>query len=103
MQKAGGIIMSDGPTDFSSGYLFESQKGISDQRSARDLPPHEDFGQGRSFDSGTSSGGGGSFVGAILFGLGQFVLFMLPIVWEIVKAVVIGIGQIIGWLLFRRR
>lgn len=96
-------MMSDGPTDFGSGYLFESQKGISDRRAARGLPQHEDFGRGRSFDNGTSSGGGGSFVGAILYGLGQFALFMLPIVWEIVKAVVIGIGQMIGWLLFRRR
>lgn len=91
--------MNDGPTDFGSGYLFESQKGISDRRAARGLPPHEEFGQGRSFNNGASSRGGGSFVGAVLFGLGQFVLFMLPILWEIVKIVLTGIGQMIGWLL----
>lgn len=95
-------MMSDGPYDFGSGHLFESQKGISDRRAERGLPPHEDFGQGRSFDK-ASSDGGGSVVGAILSGLGQFALFLLPILYEIAKAVIVGFFQLLGWIILRRR
>jgi hypothetical protein len=59
--------MSDGPTDFESGYFFESQKGISDRRAARgpDQGPMRSTTHA-SDGAASSGGGGGSILGLLL-------------------------------------
>lgn len=91
--------MGDGPTDFGSGYIFESQKGISDRRAARGMPPHEDFGQGRSFDTGTSSGGGGGLVGFLFHAIFWLIVGAGWLGWQMLKIVF----TIFGMMLSRRR
>ena len=87
--------MSDGPSDFGSGYLFESQKGISDQRAARGLPPHEDFAQRRNPDTGTSSGSGSGLVGFLFRAVFWMMIGAGWLAWQMLK--------IISAIVFTRR
>jgi hypothetical protein len=74
--------MADGPLDYDSGYIFESQKGISDRRAAAGFPPGpRDAGQGSgSTGGGDVTGGGGSLIATLLLGA-------LFLIWKIVKVV----------------
>nr|WP_230832487.1 hypothetical protein [Qipengyuania citrea] len=56
--------MSDGPLDFESGYFFESQKAISDRRSARGLDQGPSC-SSSSIGDGASNLGGAGLVGFI--------------------------------------
>ena len=77
--------MSDGPTDFGSGYFFESQKGISDRRAARGMSAHEDFAQGRSFNNAASSSGGTGLVGFLFQAVFWLFVGALWLGWQMLK------------------
>lgn len=84
--------MSDGPSDYGSGYLFESQKGISDRRAGLGL----EQGPPSSSDSGTGGGSGS--------GSGIASLIGTVIYWLIVGMFWFGVQflKTIWWLIFSR-
>jgi hypothetical protein len=77
--------MSGGPSDYGSGYLFESQKGISDRRAALGL------GQGPSTfasnDGGSSASGsaGRGVVGFLLLTMFWFFVRAGWLSWQVIK------------------
>ena len=68
--------MADGPLDYDSGYIFKSQKGISDRRAARGFPP----GSGYACQGSGSTGRGKSLIAALLFGA-------LSLMWKTVEVI----------------
>ncbi len=89
--------MADGPLDYDSGYIFESQKGISDRIAARGFPPGAG---GTQWSGGSTSrvvGHGGSTIGSIIIKVITFLMIagLIAAVVATVAAVVVG-----GWLLY---
>lgn len=88
-------MMSDGPLDFDSGYIFESQKGISDRRSAFGLD------QGQSRSSFASCEGPASSRGTGLIGIVFIALFWLAVGavwlgWQMLRATFCLIGMLLS-------
>jgi hypothetical protein len=87
--------MSDGPLDHSSGYIFESQKGISDRRAARGFPSGYDAGRG----GGSTRGGevAGGTLGDFIF---KIVVFLMVAGAIVAVAASIAIMVAGAWLLY---
>jgi hypothetical protein len=89
--------MADGPLDYGSGYIFESQKRISDRRAARGFSP----GPGEAHWSGGSTGGdvgrGGGTLGDFII---KAIVFLM--VAGLIVAVVASVAAMIvgAWLFY---
>lgn len=89
--------MSDGPLDYGSGYIFESQKGISDRRAERALLPEPaDAGRGSS-SIASQGGGGGGWTETVLLGLLSLVAFLAPYIWLAFWEVLKLLGKMLMW------
>lgn len=88
--------MSDGPLDYSSGYIFESQKGISDRRAARGfLSGYDDARRG----GGSTRGGdvAGGTLGDFIFKIVVFLIVSGAIV-AVAASIAIMVAGV--WLLY---
>lgn len=91
--------MADGPLDYGSGYIFESQKGISDRRAAAGFPTGSD-GAGRKGGSIVSQGGsGGGWIATVLLGLLSLIAFLAPFIWLAFWEVLKLLGKMLMWAL----
>ncbi|WP_202988407.1 hypothetical protein [Sphingopyxis terrae] len=98
--------MTDGPLDGNKGGFFESQKGISDRRAARGIPP--DVGRNtNSSDGGNATGGGGNLIPMLLFGalwlLWKVVELLFPILLALAREAAKLTGQLIMAAMSRKR
>lgn len=88
--------MSDGPIDYSSGHIFESQKGISDRRAARGLDRGGSSGFTDDSPSGTGGGDAVQLIGLVLFWV------LAAVVWMAGQSIKLAVWLLIAAISKRR-
>jgi hypothetical protein len=89
--------MADGPLDYGSGYIFESQKGISDRRAERGFPPGRADAARTRCSMANQGVSGGGWIATVLLGLLSLLAFLAPYICLAFLEVLKLLGKMLIW------